>query len=110
MTTGTIGSPMPTYIWYLRRGGNQGAIINFYSDADLTVPKNEMDGEQISILIGSDPNNPIKQFDAVCVGNTATFVLDNDDTADLQFALYDGSIRAEDLTPLINLRVEIGPD
>lgn len=102
-----IGDPIQTYKWFLRRGGVQGVIFNFYNDSDLTQPRTELDGQTITIKVGS---KNVKTFTTVCVGNKATFALNNPDTADLAFQRYDGVILDGNSTPIANLRIEVEPN
>ena len=103
-----IGNPIITYTMYIKRATPQGFVLEWYTDPESTIPATQLDGEIIRITIG---DAPVVIYDTVCVGNVATFSLTAEQT-NLPFQLYDGVIYlvGTDDVPLVDLRVEVGPN
>src|SRR5690349_10400492 len=108
MASLVIGDPIETYDLYVRRKSVHGFVIHWYSDDAHTIPRTDIDGQTFRVLVGPDPDNPIKTWTAVAESNVTTFALSEDDS-DLEFSRYDGLIVYQGQTTLVDLRVIVEP-
>lgn len=85
-----IGKPIPTYNIYIRRASDFGFVIHWWSDEELVVPQDDINGRDFVVYVG-ERQDPLKTWTAVAAGNTTSFHLSVDDS-DLPFDLYDGMV------------------
>ena len=111
MTTYQIGEEADTYDLFLRLKGQQGFVIEFYTDRTRTVLKPGIDGIEMRVIVG-DRSSPAKTWSAVVAGSKATYNLTEDDT-DLQFTRYDGLLLqvapGGAQTPIANMSILFDP-
>jgi hypothetical protein len=105
-----IGDPLQVFQMNIRRRSKQNLIIDWFEDEALQVPGVEVDGLQISIVIG-ERESPTAEWPAISASNTTTWNI-TEAMSDLPFSRYHGAIvlRGSDMAESILLKLDVRVD
>jgi len=105
-----IGDPLQVFKMNVRRKSKQILIIDWFDDKELLDPGVEIDGLQMTIVIG-ERETPTAEWATTAVSNTTTWDI-SEIMSDLDFSRYHGSIvlRGSDMSESIVLKLDVVVD